>query len=111
MGAVQYACTRCGKPTHSLNKRCARHGGSDVVGTHTGYSRERDRAAQQRFRDALLARAGGRCERVVRGRRCPETQDLRACHIVALAEGGSYDADNGELLCGAHDRQSDPRAR
>jgi hypothetical protein len=103
---VRYACTRCGAPTSSRTKRCEVHGGQ-----HTGYSPDRDRAAQQRFRDVLLERAGGRCEWVEHGERCTEAEDLRACHLTPLADGGGYDPDDGRLLCAEHDRLTDPRAR
>jgi hypothetical protein len=68
---------------------------------------------QQAFRTALIARAGGRCEEVdaETGQRCTETRDLRACHLVPLAEGGTYELSNGRLRCARHDRATDPKAR
>ena len=71
----------------------------------------RDRGAQAKFRTALMKRAGGRCEGLVNGARCAATTDLRACHIIPLAKGGTYDVANGVLLCGTHDRMTDSYAR
>lgn len=101
---MRYACTICGAPSSS--RRCAVHGGS-----HTGYSPDRDRSAQARFREALMARAGGRCEEHDGVERCTATTDLRACHLVPLSEGGDYDIANGKLRCAPHDRATDSRAR
>jgi hypothetical protein len=62
---------------------------------------------QKRFRRALVAARGG----VVACDVCGSTTDVRACHVVAVSAGGSYDASNGRLLCGPHDRATDRYAR
>lgn len=38
---------------------------------------------------------------------CGATQELRACHIVPLYQGGSYDLSNGVTLCAKHDAQTE----
>lgn len=108
---MKRACNECGAsftPTAPNQRRCPRHQGNG-----TGYSHNRDRTAQAHFRAGLLERAGGRCEEIDEdtGRRCTETRDLRACHLVALADGGTYSLANGKLRCKRHDRATDSRAR
>lgn len=106
---AQRACMTCGRsftPRSSRQRRCPAH-----QGTGTGYSHNRDSAAQARFRKAVLARDGHRCTYIEAGHRCTATTDLRACHLQPLAEGGSYDPANGTTRCGRHDRATDPRAR
>jgi 5-methylcytosine-specific restriction endonuclease McrA len=92
--------------------RCARIGctcGHRDPNAH--WSPNRDRQAQHRFRTAVLARDGHQCVATDQGQRCPATTDLRAAHIIPLAEGGSYHPDNGRTLCRHHDRLTDPHAR
>jgi predicted restriction endonuclease len=96
--AMKRACPRCGKPT--TGRYCPAHNGN-----HTGWSPNRDRARQAAFRTALIAREDGRCQI------CGTTQDLRACHIIPLSRGGTYDPTNGRLLCKTHDKATDPYAR
>jgi hypothetical protein len=49
---------------------------------------------QQQFRNAVLARAGGRCER------CGSTDRVEAHHLIRVANGGQHDpALNGQALC------------
>ena len=71
-------------------------------GTHTGWTKHRDRAAQQRFRNALMARAQGQCEH----EGCTTRIDLQAHHIHP-----GYTPDCGLLLCRKHHKQADPQAR
>lgn len=79
----------------------------------TGWGQGRDRAAQDRFRRAVLARDGFRCTYVDprTGERCEATQGLQAAHIIPLAHGGTNEAANGETLCRPHHRLTDPKAR
>lgn len=65
------------------------------------------------MREALLRRAGHQCEEIdsATGQRCTETQDLRACHLIPLADSGSYDLSNGRLRCARHDKETDRYAR
>lgn len=84
----------------------------------TGRSPTRNRAAQQRFRDAVLARDGYRCTFVdANGQRCIAIDDLRACHdprpLADFAPGdpAAYDPVAGVTRCGRHDRMTDPNAR
>jgi hypothetical protein len=61
--------------------------------------------ARERFRREALARAGNRCEAVVRGVRCDVTdpQQLEAHHVRAISAGGSnVAAANGVVLCKLH---------
>ena len=64
-------------------------------------------AEHRAWRDAVIARAGRRCEWLTDGRRCEraETDGTRmfADHIVEVRDGGSPLAlSNGQCLCGAH---------
>ena len=60
----------------------------------------------QIWREAVIARAGGRCEAVDDGRRCWKSSPrarMFADHKVELRDGGAaYDPANGECLCGSH---------
>jgi 5-methylcytosine-specific restriction protein A len=38
-------------------------------------------------------------------------KQLRACHIVPVAAGGSYDPSNGITRCKPCDKATDPHAR
>lgn len=66
-----------------------------------GARAKRDDAALQAFREAVLERAGGRCE--LCGLRV--RQALHAHHVVSRARGagwpGLHDPNNGKALCGA----------
>jgi 5-methylcytosine-specific restriction endonuclease McrA len=97
---MKYACPvgGCGRITNQ--PRCPQH-----TGNHTGWTPQRDRTAQARFRRALLTRAGHQCEA------CGNTTDLRACHTIPLHRGGTYDPANGQLLCRTCDKATDPHAR
>ena len=57
-----------------------------------------------RFRRAVLAAAGNRCQAVEEGERCPviKAARLEAHHLVSLARGGSNDPSNGVALCKRH---------
>jgi hypothetical protein len=102
------ACLDCARRCPPGRTRCERCDGGGG-----GWSHNRDQAAQAAFRKALIARADGRCEEVdeLTGERCTETDDLRACHLVPLSEGGGYDPSEGKLRCRRHDRMTDPHAR
>jgi 5-methylcytosine-specific restriction endonuclease McrA len=94
-------CSIPGCPSLATNHgRCPTHGGN-----HTGWSPGRDRAAQQRFRQAVLARDGYQCVD------CGATNDLRACHLQPVGAGGGYHPDNGVTRCGQCDRATDQHAR
>jgi len=92
-------CLTCG--ALSPGSRCPSHNSG------TSWNGTRDRAAQQRFRDALLERAGHQCEYVVAGQRCPVTRDLQAHHT----QPGNPDPSLGRLLCRTHHRAVDRHAR
>jgi 5-methylcytosine-specific restriction protein A len=97
-----YTCATCGTPSPSPYG-CSQHHRPPSPQGHR--SPDRDRSAQRRFRKAVLERDGGVC------RGCGSDEDLRACHIVPLAEGGSYEPSNGITRCRSCDRATDPYAR
>lgn len=99
-----YSCKVCGRPSRS-RYGCPAH--RRPPARNGSWSRNRDRSAQRRFRRQLIERDGEKCSTPG----CPVTVGLRACHIVPLSEGGSYDPSNGVLRCRAHDRETDPHAR
>ncbi len=106
---MRRACLTCGRsfePSGPTVRRCPAHQGAG-----TGWSHNRDRGAQATFRAVVLARDGHRCTTLEHGQRCAMTTDLRACHVVPLAFGGSYDIANGVTRCPEHDRATDPKAR
>lgn len=108
---MRHSCSVCGKV--SDQKKCPKHRGDSKKGP---WSKNRDRAAQARFRREVLARDGHRCTFTIQGQRCTATKDLRACHIRPLRDlkAGdplAYHVSNGRTLCATHDRLTDPYAR
>lgn len=79
-----------------------RHYPPRKTGPHTGWSPNRDRAAQASFRKALIKRSGGTCEYPG----CTTTTHLQAHHDRA-----GYDQGAGRLLCREHHKAEDPHAR
>lgn len=77
----------------------------------TGWGKGHERGTQARFRAAVLANAGHRCQHVEsRGEelwRCPVTTGLQAHHT----EPGNDDPSTGLALCRDHHRKVDPHAR
>ena len=71
----------------------------------------RSSSGQARFRAAVLARAGGRCEVVVDGVRCTTTLGVQAHHVVPKREGGRDDLANGVALCRRHHALVEAAAR
>lgn len=67
-------------------------------------------AAADRFRQAVVAKAGHRCEVFIDGVRCTATTGLEAHHVVPLVDGGSNDPATGRALCRKHHRMLE-RAR
>jgi len=64
--------------------------------------------AAQRFREAVLRRAGYQCEAVEHGERCEVTgrAALQAHHVVGITAGGDAgDVENGRALCRRHHEQ------
>lgn len=57
--------------------------------------------ALEAFRRAVLARAGGRCERCGAQPGSRPLERLEAHHLLPRARGGSDDPSNGAALCGA----------
>jgi predicted restriction endonuclease len=102
-----FACPACGAITSQ--RHCPAH----APDPNAHRSPNRDRAKQARFRKQVLTRAGHRCQYIEGVARCPVHggRNLRACHIVPLSEGGSYQPTNGRALCRAHDMETDPYAR
>lgn len=102
-----HTCTVCG--VISDMTRCPRHR-TEVYRPDSPWKWQHDRAAQKRFRRAVLKRDGNRCTH------CGATEDLRACHLRALhtLDAGDplrYDPSNGVTLCASCDRKTDRFAR
>lgn len=96
------ACLRCGR--RSPEKVCPRCQPLERP-KNAPWSKDRNRAEQQRFRNACVAEYGGQCAAVVDGARCIAklgTHRLQAHH---LPDG------NGVLLCEKHHAEVDPHAR
>lgn len=96
----QRACLDCGTITDQ--PRCPIHRGN-----HTGWTGNRDRTAQARFRRAVLQRDGNQCVYTTPdGERCTATTQLQAHHVRP-----GYTPDAGVTLCRVHHRAIDPKAR
>jgi 5-methylcytosine-specific restriction protein A len=57
------------------------------------------------WRAKVIGRAGGRCEWIEAGSRCPkgEPERMFADHRIELKDGGAeFDPANGQCLCGSH---------
>lgn len=52
-------------------------------------------------RRIAMARAGGQCETVTNGVRCP-ARAVDIDHVVNVAEGGSHELDNLRAICPTH---------
>ena len=66
------------------------------------------------WRQAVMHRAGWRCEAVENGYRCTAAHPVRlfADHIAERKDGGAaLDPDNGMALCGAHHARKTQAAR
>jgi 5-methylcytosine-specific restriction protein A len=75
------------------------------------YQRPEHRA----WRKLVIARAGGRCEWVERGRRCDKLEPehvMYADHVCEVKDGGALlDLANGQCLCASHHKIKTDRAR
>jgi 5-methylcytosine-specific restriction enzyme A len=67
------------------------------------------------WREAVIARAGRRCEAMVGGKRCPKREPghrMFADHITEISDGGApFDPDNGQCFCGGHHTFKTAQAR
>lgn len=67
------------------------------------------------WREAVIARAGRRCEAVDDGKRCWKAEPhnrMFADHKVEVKDGGArLDVANGQCLCGAHHTAKTAAAR
>ena len=67
------------------------------------------------WRETVIARAGGRCEAIVDGKRCVKAAPrhrMFADHKVEVRDGGAlFDPENGRCLCGAHHTAKTAKAR
>lgn len=90
----QRACLRCGR--RSPEKVCPRCQPSERP-KNASWSPGRNRAAQQRFRDAVLKAFGYQCGVVIDGARCDVTGagNLEAHHL----EPGNDDPSTGMAAC------------
>ena len=72
-------------------------------------------AEYRQWREAVIARAGRRCEAVVDGVRCGKAEPrnrMFADHIVEIKDGGApFDVGNGQCLCGGHHTAKTAQAR
>lgn len=72
-------------------------------------------AEYKAWREAVIERAGRRCEAVTDGKRCWKAEPrnrMFADHKVELRDGGSpFDPSNGQCLCGAHHTAKTAAAR
>lgn len=64
-------------------------------------------AEHRRWREGVIARAGGQCEAITKeGRRCRKAAPrhrMFADHKVEIKYGGApFDPANGQCLCGSH---------
>ena len=74
--------------------------------------RQRDpvRTFSGRDRRFVMTRAGHRCEHhALYAWRCRATEELQVDHIHPHARGGSTTANNGQVLCEAHNRRKGAR--
>jgi hypothetical protein len=94
-------CLTCGRLTP--NSYCPAH--APVRKTPGRSSRPQDR-----FREAVLARAGNQCQWIEDGVRCPETRDLEAHHLEAFRDQPTMDPTAGVCLCRAHHHEVERRA-
>jgi predicted restriction endonuclease len=93
-------CIVCG--ALSTESRCPRHYRKrDTPGRTT--------RAQMAFRQAVLARAGHRCQWHDSNGRCTETTKLAAHHLEPFRDTQSYDPADGICLCLPHHREADAR--
>ena len=72
--------------------------------------------AYREWREAVIARAGRRCEALdERGRRCAKAEPrhrMFADHIAEVRDGGArFDPKNGQCLCGSHHSAKTAQAR
>jgi hypothetical protein len=102
---VRYTCSVCGRI--SDERRCEQHRTRRL--TPDGWSR--DSWAQQKFRDAVLARDAHCCMR------CGATEDLQAAHHPKplrefdVDDPMRFDPRSGITLCRTCHKRLDPYAR
>lgn len=68
------------------------------------------------WREAVIAKAGRRCEAVLPdGGRCPKAEPrnrMFADHVKEVRDGGDrFDPENGQCLCGSHHSLKTAQAR
>ena len=72
-------------------------------------------AEYRQWREAVIARAGRRCEAVDGGKRCWKAEPrnrMFADHKREIRDGGApFDLDNGQCLCGSHHTAKTAQAR
>jgi 5-methylcytosine-specific restriction enzyme A len=70
-------------------------------------------AEHRAWRRLVIARAGGRCERVDAGARCNRAEPrMFADHVIERKDGGAkLDPANGQCLCGKHHSIKTARSR
>ncbi|HWF31122.1 MAG TPA: hypothetical protein VG188_01015 [Solirubrobacteraceae bacterium] len=99
-GGVLSTCIACGRYTAVGQSYCHEHRPKRRSAALRGGG-----AQIARFRREVLLLSGGRCEAVVDGKRCTETDsaNLEAHHLIAVSNGGANVArENGVCLCKVH---------
>jgi predicted restriction endonuclease len=91
-------CITCGVLVENASY-CASH---DPNSVRRRVTPGRTTKAQGKFRRAVLANAGHRCQAIEHGKRCEVTAGLQAHHLDRLADSRSYDPRKGVALCPRH---------
>ena len=94
------SCLTCGKHVPRGESYCGKHRPIRRSAKLRGGG-----AQISRFRREVLLYSGCRCECVIDGQRCTETNpaNLEAHHIVPVSRGGANDArTNGVCICRSH---------
>lgn len=109
-------CAEPGCPELSAKgPRCPEHTAAYEVArsrARPSWSPSRNRSAQRKFRQAVLERAGNRCEFILtNGTRCSITGPLFAHHTAPHDGPDGYDPKHGVCLCRFHHREIDSHAR
>lgn len=102
-------------PLPIVNTRLASIGGRRVATPPKQAQSLYHSAPYRIWREAVIARAGRRCEEIVDGQRCRKGEPYHrmfADHKIEVRDGGDlFDVANGQCLCGAHHTAKTMRAK